>query len=120
MTLKDFLKEVLEIGKDGVSRVDVKENFSFFNTSSEHQDRVMAIFEDFHMEDRKVNVEISKGSGRKSGGRRRRGEGGGRGRRSEGFKPKGSRRSDRGRSDKGGNKGSDNKKGRDRRRRRDR
>lgn len=115
MTLKDFLKEVLEIGKDGVSRVDVKENFSFFNTSNEHQDRVMAIFEDFHMEDRKVNVEISKGSGRKSGGRRRRGEGGGRRRRSEGFKPKGSRRSDR-----GGNKGSDNKKGRDRRRRRDR
>ena len=116
MTLKDFLKEVLELGRDAVSRVDVKENFSFFNTAEDHQDRVMAIFEDFHMEGRKVNVEISKGSGRKggkSGGRRRRDNGGGK-RRSDDFKPKGNRRS------KKDNTGNAKRKGRDRRRRSDR
>jgi len=93
MTLKDFLKETLGLGRDGVSRVDVKESFSFFNTDSEHQDTILAIFEDFKLEGRKVNVEISKDSGRSRGGRRRRDNNGGGGfkgkRRSEGFKPKG-------------------------------
>ncbi|WP_103072652.1 DEAD/DEAH box helicase [Aquimarina sediminis] len=93
MTLKDFLKDVLELGSDSLSRVDVKESFSFFNTSTEYQERVLSTFEDFRMEGRKVNVEISKDSGRR-GGRRRRDDGGGfKGkRRSDGFKPKGKKR----------------------------
>ncbi|MDY8135339.1 DEAD/DEAH box helicase [Aquimarina sp. 2201CG5-10] len=96
MTLKDFLKDVLELGRDSLSRVDVKENFSFFNTGSEHQEKVLAVFEDFKMEGRKVNVEISKDSGRRRGGGRRGRDGGGfKGkRRSEGFKPKGKKRND--------------------------
>jgi len=114
MTLKDFLKEVLQLGKDTISRVDVKESFSFFNTASEHQDQVIDIFEDFKLEGRKVNVEISKDSGR----RRRNRDGGG-------FK--GKRRSDSGgrsrdkkrfgKNDRssGGNKGRDRRKRSDRR-----
>ncbi len=95
MTLKDFLKEVLELGSDSLSRVDVKESFSFFNTGSEYQERVLSVFEDFRMEGRKVNVEISKDSGRNRGKRRRDNGGGFKGkRRSEGFKPKGKKRFD--------------------------
>ncbi|WP_109298695.1 DEAD/DEAH box helicase [Aquimarina sp. AU474] len=122
MTLKDFLKEVLELGGDSLSRVDVKESFSFFNTSAEHQERVLSIFEDFKMEGRKVNVEISKGSGsggRRGGGRRRRDNGGGgfKGkRRSDGFKPKGKRRFDKNDSkDSGGGLRRDRRKRSDRR-----
>ncbi|MBP2833981.1 DEAD/DEAH box helicase [Aquimarina sp. U1-2] len=96
MTLKDFLKEVLELGSDSLSRVDVKESFSFFNTTAEYQERVLAVFEDFKMEGRKVNVEISKGSGNRRGGKRRRDRDGGfkGSRRSDGFKPKGKKRFD--------------------------
>ena len=35
MQLKDFLKEQLELGRDDVFKVDVKESFSFFNTENE-------------------------------------------------------------------------------------
>ena len=123
MSLKDFLKETLDLGRDGVSRVDVKENFSFFNTAPEQQDKVLAVFESFQLEGRNVNVEISKNSGgrRDRGGRRRGGDrdrGGFKGsRRSNDFKPK--RRGDRDRK----NNSSDNHKGngrRDRKRRSDR
>ncbi|WP_025667944.1 DEAD/DEAH box helicase [Aquimarina megaterium] len=116
MTLKDFLKEVLELGSDSLSRVDVKESFSFFNTNTEHQERVLQVFEDFRMEGRKVNVEISKDSGRR-GRRRRDNDGGFKGkRRSDGFKPKGRKRfdskEDRG---SGGNRKRDRRKRSDRR-----
>ncbi len=120
MTLKDFLKDVLELGGDSLSRVDVKESFSFFNTSAEHQERVLAIFDDFKMEGRKVNVEISKGSGsggRRGGKRRRDGRDGGgfKGkRRSEGFKPKGKKRFSNDDRGNGGNQRRDRRKRSDR------
>jgi ATP-dependent RNA helicase DeaD len=118
MTLKDFLKDVLELQGDSLSRVDVKESFSFFNTNTEHQERVLQVFEDFRMEGRKVNVEISKGSGRKGGRRRRDNDNGGgfKGkRRSNGFKPKGKKR-----FDSKEDRGSGGHKNRDRRKRSDR
>ncbi len=117
MTLKDFLKEVLELGSDVLSRVDVKESFSFFNTTSEYQERVLSAFEDFKMEGRKVNVEISKDSGRNRGRRRGRdNEGGFKGkRRSDGFKPKGKKR-----FNKKEDRNQDGNRGRDRRKRSDR
>ncbi|MFL1895678.1 DEAD/DEAH box helicase [Aquimarina sp. 2-A2] len=97
MTLKDFLKDTLDLGRDAVSRVDVKESFSFFNTSSEQQDAVVAAFENFKLEGRSVNVEISKDSGRGRGGSRGRSDrnrGGFKGkRRSDDFKPRGKRNS---------------------------
>jgi len=99
MSLKDFLKETLDLGRDDVFKVDVKEGFSFFNTDPEHTDKVMEVLNGFELEGRKINVEISKndGGGRSSSrrdhnGRSGGGFGGGRsgGERSGGF------RSDRG------------------------
>ena len=67
MQLKDFLKETLDLGRDDVYKVDVKEGFSFFNTDAEHTDRVMEILNNTQIEGRRINVEISKNDG---GGRR--------------------------------------------------
>jgi ATP-dependent RNA helicase DeaD len=110
MKLKDFLKEVLELGRDDVFKVDCKETFSFFNTEKEHQEKILAFFNDYKYEGRFVNVEITEdkpsrggrgrgGSG--AGGRRRDGGGdrrsGGGDRRSSGRRIEGSgeNRSDR-------------------------
>ena len=72
MNLKDFLKEVLDLGKDDVFKVDVKDSFSFFNTEEIHKDKVLSFFTDFKQNGRFVNVEISQDTGRnRSGGRRR-------------------------------------------------
>jgi ATP-dependent RNA helicase DeaD len=67
MTLKDYLKETLDLGRDDVFKVDVKEGFSFFNTDPEHTDKVMDILNNATLEGRRINVEISKNDG---GGRR--------------------------------------------------
>lgn len=88
MTLKDYLKETLDLGRDDVFKVDVKEGFSFFNTDPEHTEKVMEVLNNVQLEGRRINVEISKndgggrrdhngrsGGGRSSGGPRR--EGGG-------------------------------------------
>src|SRR5699024_2377545 len=36
MSLKDFLRDLLELGRDDVYKVDVKGSFSFFNTDEKH------------------------------------------------------------------------------------
>lgn len=59
-SLKDFLKATLDLGKDDVFKVDVKNSFSFFNTEIEHQNLVQSTFSDFKMDGRFINVEISK------------------------------------------------------------
>lgn len=81
MQLKDFLKETLDLGRDDVFKVDVKEGFSFFNTDGEHTEKVMEILNGFDLNGRRINVEISKNdggsrerrdhNGRNSGGERR-------------------------------------------------
>ena len=63
MSLKDFLKEVLELGRDDVFKVEVKDSFSFFNTENEHQEKVLAFFTDFKQNGRFVNVEVSENRG---------------------------------------------------------
>jgi len=79
-TLKDFLKATLNLGRDDVFKVDVKNSFSFFNTEADQVDLVMSTFADFRMDGRFINVEISdKGAGRsrgdkKGGEGRKRGE----------------------------------------------
>ena len=104
MSLKDFLKEILELGRDDVFKVDVKESFSFFNTNKELEAKVLAFFQDFKHNGRFVNVEVSEDKGRGTSRNKRRSDsGGGGGRRSSGdFKPRGERRSGGGRSDRGG------------------
>ena len=67
MSLKDYLKETLDLGRDDVFKVDVKEGFSFFNTDPQHSDKVMEILNNAQIEGRRINVEISKNDG---GGRR--------------------------------------------------
>lgn len=94
MKLKDFLKEVLELGRDDVFKVDVKDSFSFFTTDAALQEKVLGFFKDFKHDGRFVNVEVSEDKGGRSGGRRdgggRRRDGGGR-RRDD--KPRAERRS---------------------------
>ncbi|AIG34997.1 DEAD/DEAH box helicase [Flavobacterium psychrophilum] len=70
MQLKDFLKETLDLGRDDVFKVDVKEGFSFFNTDAEHTDKVMQVLNGFDLNGRRINVEISKNDGDSSSGRR--------------------------------------------------
>ena len=67
MSLKDFLKETLDLGRDAVARVDVKNTFSFFNVPNDDVEKVKALFEDFKLFGRHVNVEITKDK-KKSGG----------------------------------------------------
>ena len=100
MKLKDFLKEQLELGRDDVFKVDVKDSFSFFNTEKGLQEKVLAFFTDFKHEGRFVNVEVSEDKGRsrggRSGGRNRGGNdrrSGGGGSRRRDDKPRGDRRS---------------------------
>jgi len=83
MKLKDFLKEVLDLGRDDVFKVDCKDTFSFFNTEKEHQEKVLAFFTDFKHEGRFVNVEITEDKPSR-GGRGRGGSGGGGRRRDSG------------------------------------
>ena len=67
MSLKDYLKETLDLGRDDVFKVEVKEGFSFFNTNPDFTDKVMETLNNVTLEGRRINVEISKNDG---GGRR--------------------------------------------------
>ncbi|RED42962.1 ATP-dependent RNA helicase DeaD [Winogradskyella eximia] len=116
MKLKDFLKEQLELGRDDVFKVDVKESFSFFNTEKGLQEKVLAFFTDFKYEGRFVNVEVSEdrggrsrgGGGRSRGGNDRRSGGGSR-RRDD--KPRGDRRSSGGSGNRSDRRRSDDNRG---------
>jgi len=69
MSLKDFLKDTLHLGKDDLFKVDVKESFSFFNTEAALKDQILKTFTDFKIKGRFVNVEVSNSP--EGGGRRR-------------------------------------------------
>jgi ATP-dependent RNA helicase DeaD len=69
MRLKDFLRDLLQVGKDDIFKVDVMGSFSFFNTESKHQQLVLDTFHDFSLDGRRISVEISKDTGRNRGGR---------------------------------------------------
>jgi len=86
MSLKDYLRDTLDLGRDDLFKVDVKEGFSFFNTDAEHADKIMSILNNETYQERRVNVEISNNDGGRNSGRRdhnRRGRGGDGGFRSE-------------------------------------
>ena len=86
MQLKDFLKETLELGRDDVFKVDVKEGFSFFNTDGEHTEKVMETLNGYDLNGRRINVEISKNDGGSSSRRDHNGRNSGGGRRDGGFR----------------------------------
>ena len=116
MKLKDFLKEQLELGRDDVFKVDVKESFSFFNTEKALQEKILAFFTDFKYEGRFVNVEVSEdrggrsrgGGGRSRGGNDRRS---GSGSRRRDDKPRGDRRSSGGSGNRSDRRRSDDNRG---------
>jgi len=101
MSLKDLLRELTGLDQDKVYRVDCKETFSFFNVDKENEAQIISLFEDYQINGRNVNVEVTEnraGKSRSGGGGRndRRGGGGG----SRG-------RSDRGRKSSGGGRDRD-------------
>jgi ATP-dependent RNA helicase DeaD len=106
MSLKDFLRDTLDVGKDDIYKVDVKESFSFFNTDAVHKELILQTFSDFKADGRFVNVEVSKnpesGGGRKTKdkGRRKNKEGGRRKKRDGNSFKTGGRRSGKRRSKK--------------------
>ncbi len=81
MSLKDFLKDTLSVGRDDVFKVDVKESFSFFNSHESIKELILQTFSEFKVDGRFINVEVSKNPGGGGGrGRRDRNRGGGDGR----------------------------------------
>ncbi|PRX42810.1 DEAD/DEAH box helicase [Salegentibacter salegens] len=113
MSLKDFLKATLDLGRDDVYKVDVKDSFSFFNTDAKNTETVLSTFKDFKHQGRFINVEETTDTG----GRGKRGGGGGRkgGKFNKGgggkpdFKSGGRRRSEGSDSGKGKKSGNRNK-----------
>lgn len=95
MSLKDFIRDTVGLGRDDLFRVDVKDSFSFFNTEASAMAQVLAAFDDFKVDGRFVNVEVSKNPGGAAGGRRDKRRGGGRDRNRKKDKDK-SKRRDRG------------------------
>lgn len=72
MSLKDFLRDTLNLEKEDVFNVDTKDSFSFFNTEAKLTELVLQTFTEFKVDGRFINVEVSKnpgGSGK--GGRKR-------------------------------------------------
>ncbi|MFV0566264.1 MAG: DEAD/DEAH box helicase [Flavobacteriaceae bacterium] len=73
MSLKDFLRDQLNLGKDDLFKVETKDSFSFFNTEIELKEPILSHFTDFKYEGRFINVEVSEnrgfGSGKRSGKR---------------------------------------------------
>ncbi|WP_242094978.1 DEAD/DEAH box helicase [Aestuariivivens sediminicola] len=67
MQLKDFLRDILELDKDDLFKVETKDSFSFFNTEKALKEKVLNFFTDFKHNGRFVNVEVSenRGSGKR-------------------------------------------------------
>ncbi|KRP03870.1 MAG: DEAD/DEAH box helicase, partial [Polaribacter sp. BACL8 MAG-120619-bin41] len=81
MSLKDFLRDTVNLGKDDIFKVDVKESFSFFNSEANVEEAILNTFKDLKVDGRFVNVEVSNnpiggGSSRGGGGFKGRSKGG--------------------------------------------
>ena len=76
MSLKDFLRDSLELGQDDIFKVDVKDSFSFFNSETKNLAKILEFFKDCEINGRFVNVEITdnKERGKQKRSRKRRGE----------------------------------------------
>ena len=62
MSLKDFLKAELNLGRDDIGKVDVKKTFSFFNTHKSKEKLVLNTFDNYDYNGRLVSVEITRES----------------------------------------------------------
>ena len=77
-SLKDFLRDQLGLEKEDIYKVDTKDSFSFFNTDGNFTPLVLETFQDFKVDGRFVNVEVSKNPGRGGKGKKRERRRGGR------------------------------------------
>jgi len=59
-SLKDFLKAMLKVSRDDIFQVEVMKNFSFFSMNHGYRDLVLNTFSNFHVDDRRVSVELTK------------------------------------------------------------
>src|SRR5690606_26090851 len=86
ISLKEFLRETLDLGRDDLFKGQVNEGFSLVNTDASHSERIIEPSNTTHHEGRQVNVDISTsggGAGRRDhNGRGGRSSGGFRGERS--------------------------------------
>lgn len=73
-TLKDFLRATLDLDKDDIFKVDVKNTFSFFNTDADKTDEILAVFNNFKMDGRFINVEVSQKGSRGGSSKKEKGE----------------------------------------------
>ena len=76
MSLKDFLRDSLELRQDDIFKVDVKDSFSFFNAETNNLAKILEFFKDYEINGRFVNVEITDNKERvkQKRSRKRRGE----------------------------------------------
>ena len=76
MSLKDFLRDSLELRQDDIFKVDVKDSFSFFNAETNNLAKILEFFKDYDINGRFVNVEITDNEERvkQKRSRKRRGE----------------------------------------------
>lgn len=62
MTLKDFLRDLLQLGRNEIFKVNVKNSFSFFSVEEQAVESVIRFFEDFSYKGRNIRIE-AEGSG---------------------------------------------------------
>ncbi|MEW2922369.1 MULTISPECIES: DEAD/DEAH box helicase [Flavobacteriaceae] len=99
MSLKDFLRDTLNLEKEDIYNVDTKDSFSFFNSDAQLTDFILQTFTEFKVDGRFINVEVStKPGGQGKGGRKR-------------DRKRGGRKGGGNKSFKGGKKGGYGKKG---------
>ena len=76
-SMKDFLRSTLELDRDDIFRVDVKDSFSFFNTPERLAEHVLNVLRNFKKDGRLINAELSTKPA--SSGRRKKRKNGGKG-----------------------------------------
>ncbi|WP_224483256.1 DEAD/DEAH box helicase [Robertkochia aurantiaca] len=69
-TLKDFLRVQLNLERDEVFKVEVKDSFSFFSSEPSVKQQILDTFSEFKLDGRFINVEISEPTGRGGGGKK--------------------------------------------------
>lgn len=69
MTLKDFLRDLLQLGRNEIFKVNVKNSFSFFSVEEQAVETVVRFFENFSYHGRSIRIEASEGSGGFGGGK---------------------------------------------------
>nr|WP_298790386.1 DEAD/DEAH box helicase [uncultured Allomuricauda sp.] len=71
MSLKDFLRDTLNLEKEDIFNVDTKDSFSFFNSDAQHTEFILQTFTEFKVKGRFINVEVSKDPGGARKGKKR-------------------------------------------------